>query len=119
MPANDSWTYQGRKEHGWFGDGTKPESGDDGPELFAPRNAGERVDYAARTVIAGLSRKDRQHPAATFSKLGLARLPNVVLASYGASGLSRDAFRQHFFNPYTSDAAVDQWREAAKALVEA
>jgi hypothetical protein len=87
--------------------------------LFDPRNAGDRVDYAARTVIAHLDRKDRQSGAATFSKVGLSRLRNAVIATYGASGLSRDAFRQRFLDPYTSDEAVDQWRETAKALVEA
>jgi hypothetical protein len=87
--------------------------------LFDPRNAGDRVDYAARTVIAHLDRKDRQNGAATFSKVGLSRLRNAVIATYGASGLSRDAFRQRFLDPYTSDEAVDQWRDTAKALVEA
>jgi hypothetical protein len=127
MTANTSWIYQGRQEHGWFGTGTgpgAPVSGQAGAEhspagLFDPRNAGARIDYAARTVIARLDRKDRSHGAAVFNSTALGRLRNAVIASHGASGLSRDAFRQHFFGAYASDQTVDQWRSTAKALVEA
>lgn len=38
---------------------------------------------------------------------------------YGASGLSRDAFRQRLLDPYTDDETVDRLRSAAKGIVDA
>ncbi len=127
MTANASWIYQGRQEHGWFGNGTAPGGSAEGQTdartqpggLFDPRNAGDRIDYAARTVIARLDRKDRWHGSAVFDSTALGGLRNVVIATYGASDLSRDAFRRQFFGGYASDQTVDQWRNTAKALVEA
>ena len=60
MTANQSWIYQGRQEHGWFGDGTSPE--DDEPSsqangLFQPANAGQRADYVAGSSIMHLPRR--------------------------------------------------------------
>ena len=46
-------------------------------------------------------------------------LKTAVAAWYGASGLSRDAFRARFLNPYTSDETVDRLRSAARSMVEA
>jgi hypothetical protein len=124
---NTSWMYQGRQAHGWFGDGTSPDSADDESEesdhraggLFDPGSIGDRVDYAARCVIGSLSRADRRNPAIVFDSRALGKLRNAVIATDGASGLSRDAFRQRFFDPYTSDEAVDRWRSVAKDLVAA
>jgi hypothetical protein len=73
MAVDDHWIYQGRQEHGWFGDGTAPPN--DNPDktadnrsggLFATTNIGERIDYAAHGVIGHLSRPARQHVAAAF-----------------------------------------------------
>ncbi|MEJ1978439.1 MAG: hypothetical protein WDN49_22245 [Acetobacteraceae bacterium] len=116
--------YQGRQAHGWFGDGTSPDSGaaeSQGTDhqaggLFDPGNIGDRVDYTAHAVIGRLSRTDRRNPAAIFDSRALGKLRNAIIATYGASRLSRDVFRQHFFDQYTSDEAVDRWRDAAQGL---
>lgn len=101
---NTSWMYQGRQAHGWFGDGTSPDSADDESQesdhrvggLFDPGNIGDRVDYAARCVIGSLSRADRRNPAAVFDSRALGKLRNAVIATDGASGLSRMRFGSGF-----------------------
>ena len=45
-------------------------------------------------------------------------LKTAVAAWYGASALSRDAFRSRFLNPYTSDGTVDRLRSATRGMVE-
>ena len=54
-----------------------------------------------------------------FDSARLERLRAAVAAWYGASRLSRDAFRARFLDPYTSDEVVDRLREAARGMVEA
>jgi hypothetical protein len=67
MTVSDHWMYQGRQEHGWFGHGTAPQddSGAAAGGLFNRANAGERVDYAARSLIGHLPRSAGGHYAAT------------------------------------------------------
>lgn len=63
MTVNESWIYQGRQGHGYFGAGTS--SKDDGDndaganDLFRPANAGQRVDYVAFSLIMHVPRNDR------------------------------------------------------------
>ena len=121
-----SWAYQGRQAHGWFGTGTKPKPDDEPSErdptdaaLFAPRNLGARIDYAARATIGFADRQDRRHAALNPDPTVLALLRNAVTAWYGARALSRDTFRERFLDPYTSDETVDRLRAAARLAAEA
>ena len=50
---------------------------------------------------------------------GAQRLQTVIAAWYGASGLSRNTFRERLLDPYTSDKSVDRLRSAARGVVEA
>jgi hypothetical protein len=123
MSVNDHWMYQGRQSHGWFGTGTAPKDGDDDVagtnELFRPSNASERVDAAAHLIIASVPRNERGRWSYAASDAGRDRLKTAVAAWYGASAMSRDAFRTQFLNPYTSDETVDRLRGAARSLIEA
>ena len=123
MSVNNHWMYQGRQSHGWFGNGTAPKDGDDDAaganELFRPSNAGERVDAAAHLIIASAPRNERGRWSYAASDAGRDRLKTAVAAWYGASAMSRDAFRTQFLNPYTSDETVDRLRGAARGLIEA
>lgn len=125
MPVNDHWIYQGRQSHGWFGTGTAPKddaTDADGSaaanDLFRPANADQRVDYAAHSIILDVPRSERGRWTHAASDAVRDSLKTAVAAWYGASGLSRDAFRTRFLNPYTSDATVDRLRGAARGMVE-
>ena len=124
MTVNESWVYQGRQGHGYFGTGTAPKDDDDSDtdaganDLFRPGNAGQRVDYAASSLIMHVPRNDRGRRASVVSDSARANLKTAVTAWYGARSLSRDAFRTQFFDPYTSDDVVDRLRSAARGMVE-
>lgn len=125
--SNDSWVYQGRQYHQWFGNGTKP--GDDEADgsdadaatddLFAPANADQRIAYVAHAVIGHLPQSARGHASAAPNRSALDQLQRTMPAWYGARSLSRDAFRQRFLDPATSDATVDCLRGAACGAIEA
>ena len=122
MSANDHWIYQGRQSHGWFGNGTAPKDDDDPAGtngLFRPSNASERVDAAAHVLVAGVPRNERGRWSFAASDIGRDRLKTAVAAWYGASGLSRDAFRAKFLDLYTGDETVDHLRGAAQGLIKA
>ncbi len=66
MTLNESWVYQGRQAHGYFGNGTSPKddintgNGAGGEnDLFRPANAGQRVDFVASSLIMHVPRNDR------------------------------------------------------------
>ncbi len=124
MTTNQSWIYQGRQGHGYFGNGTAPkddgDSGDDAgaDDLFRPANAGQRVDYVVSSLIAHVPRNDRGRWTGAVSDSARTNLKTAVAAWYGARSLNRDAFRTQFLDPYTSDEVVDRLRSAAKRMVE-
>lgn len=124
MTVNESWVYQGRQGHGWFGNGTAPEDDDDSDsaagatDLFRPANAGQRVDYVASSLIMHVPRNDRGRWNSAVSDSARANLKTAVAAWYGARAMDRDAFRTQFLDPYASDEVVDRLRGAAKGMVE-
>ena len=126
MSGNQSWQYQGRQEHGWFGDGTSPKSASgDGSgsqaapnPLFDPANAGQRLDYAAHSIFMRVPSSERSRWTGAASSTIRLQLATSVAAWYGAAGLSRDAFRARFLDPSISDQTVDDLRSATKAIVE-
>ncbi len=122
MTVNEHWIYQGRQSHGWFGTGTAPkDENSDTPTganpLFKPVNAGQRVDYAASSIIH-VPRNERGRWNSAVSDSARDRLKTAVAAWYGASALSRDAFRAQFLDPYTSNETVDSLRSAAQGMIE-
>jgi hypothetical protein len=123
MTLNESWVYQGRQGHGYFGTGTAPKDDDSGNDaeaydLFRPTNAGQRVDYVASSLIMHVPRNDRGRRNSAASDSARANLKTAVAAWYGARSLSRDAFRSQFLDPYTSDEVIDRLHSAAKGMVE-
>jgi len=64
IAVNESWVYQGRQSHGWFGTGTGPNDGGSEAstrmnELFRPSNAAQRVDYVVASIIFRVPRSER------------------------------------------------------------
>jgi hypothetical protein len=114
------WMYKGRQSHGWFGSGTAPPKAPAAPDgLFDPSNAAARVDDVAGRLKSQLPETKREFPGAEFDAAARTRLKTSVAAWYGASALSRDAFRDRLLPWYVSDATVDHLRNAAKGMVEA
>ncbi len=119
------WVYQGRQRHGWFGDGTKPTDDDEKPidqgsdKLFAPRNVDSRITYVAYRTPTQLVGQTWQWPLPDFDRLRLGQLQTSVAAWYGASGLSRNAFRKLLLDPTVTNATVDQLRGVAWDMVTA
>ena len=123
MTVNESWVYQGRQGHGYFGTGTAPKDDEidetaGANDLFRPANAGQRVDYVASSLIMHVPRNDRGRWNSAVSDSARANLKTAVAAWYSARSLSRDAFRSQFLDPYTSDEVVDCLRGAAKGMIE-
>ncbi len=123
MTVGESWVYQGRQGHGWFGTGTAPKSDPSSNaaganDLFRLANAGQHVDYVASSIIMHVSRNDRSRWDAAASDSARNNLKTAVIAWYGASRLSRDAFRAQFLDIYTSDEIVDRLRRATRGMVE-
>lgn len=52
MVGNESWIYQGRQEHGWFGHGTSPETDRAMNPDAAPESLAERARYISHPAIA-------------------------------------------------------------------
>lgn len=124
MAVTAHWIYQGRQYHQWFGHGTAPREANEGAaaapgSLFDPASIGQRIDWAAQSLIAHVLKADRGNSAAVFDDARLDRLKTVINVWYGASQLGRDAFRARLLDPYTSDDTVDRLRSAARGIVEA
>lgn len=119
-----AWESQGRQYHMWFGHGTTPkeetESAPPSSEgLFAPLSVGQRIDYAAASVVGHVPQLERRRWESSLGQIARERLRTVIATWYGAAGLSRDSFRERLLDPYTSDEAVDRFRSAAQGSVEA
>ncbi len=113
MVVSEHWRYQGRQYHQWFGHGTAPreekEAGSAKPgSLFDPLSVGQRVDYLTGSVIAHSPRDERSRWEARLSGASRDSLKTAVAVWYGASGMSRDGFRQKLLDPSTADETVDQ-----------
>jgi len=68
MVGSDSWVYQGRQYHMWFGHGTKPKDASLGsaPQDVLPPLQ-DRIHSVGHTLVAGLPRSKRHHAAARLS----------------------------------------------------
>lgn len=95
--ANDSWMYQGRQHHMWFGHGTKPTD----PKSAAP--AGDliqRIGAIGHALPAALPTSRRSHPAARLGPDDHARLARVLSAAVralptGANGVAANVLGRH------------------------
>jgi hypothetical protein len=57
---NESWVYQGRQAHGWFGSGTAPrDAAPEPPGGGAPPSLAERVAMVAGAAVAEVPRERR------------------------------------------------------------
>ena len=121
--AGESWVYQGRQSHGWFGTGTAPKDDDpagrQAPDgLFDPANTSQRAAYVAASIIGQVSRADRSRWIAALPDTLADDLGTAATAWNGAARVSRDAFRARFLLPGTSDETVDRLRRAAWGIVD-
>jgi len=124
MAVSEHWRYQGRQYHQWFGHGTAPKEEKEAVpakpgSLFDPLSVGQRVDYATGSVVAQSPRDQRSRWETRVGGSNRESLKTAVAVWYGASKLSRDAFRQRLLDPNTSDETVDRLRSAAKGIVDA
>ena len=79
MTENDSWIYQGRQHHMWFGHDTKPKSGSDRdttqdnlPVLQ------DRIESVGHTFPAALPASQRHHAVARLSFVDRSRLSRLL-----------------------------------------
>jgi len=84
-----------------------------------PLSIGQRVDYAAGSVVARSPYDERERWEARLSGVGRESLKTAVAVWYGASGISRNAFRRRLLDPSTDDDTADRLRDAAKGIVDA
>ena len=119
---NESWQYQGRQEHGWFGHGTGPSpvaAEQPGSGRFALTNREGRASSVAYGALAALPRNLRRG-ADHFDEFGyVERLQTLLVRWSGAARLSEAAFARHFFGRTADDPAVQALRAAAGAVATA
>jgi len=75
MVGHDSWIYQGRQYHMWFGNGTKPI--DTSPQSTAKDvlpSLQDRIHNIGHTFVAGLPASKRHHAAARLGAADHGRL---------------------------------------------
>lgn len=77
MAGNDSWIYQGRQYHQWFGHGTKPgDAGPDGADKLPP--LAERIHGVGHTLLAGLPASRRHHVGVRLNAHDHGRLDRLL-----------------------------------------
>jgi len=79
MVGNDSWIYQGRQYHMWFGNGTKPI--DTSPQSAAKDvlpSLQDRIHNIGHTFVAGLPASKRHHAAARLGAADHGRLDRLL-----------------------------------------
>lgn len=73
--TQNTWQYQGRQEHGWFGDGSAPASDKAGRVTSASAaTIAQRIHDVGHTLVAGLPASKCYHSAAKLSTENHARL---------------------------------------------
>jgi hypothetical protein len=116
--ANDGWVYQGRQEHGWFGDGRKP--GGDLPDSdVVGQGLDDRIRGLGRAAVAAIPARQRHHAAASFDAAALARLVRVMRAWVGGLHLSPAEFASRFIGRAVDDPVVEHFRTAAERVAGA
>ncbi len=79
MAGNDSWMYQGRQYHMWFGDGTKPQDAKTSSvaEDVLP-SLQDRIHNVGHTLVAGLPASKRHHAVARLGAADHGRLDRLL-----------------------------------------
>ena len=79
MAGNDSWMYQGRQYHMWFGDGTKPKDAKTPSvaEDVLP-SLPDRIHNVGHTLVAGLPASKRHHAVARLDAADHGRLSRLL-----------------------------------------
>jgi hypothetical protein len=113
--ADDSWQYQGRQYHMWFGHGTKPK---DDPTVVA-RSLEENIRAIAGAAIAGLPQNKRYHSSAHFSPEAVKQLTTAVSAWVGSLHLPPAEFAARFFGRDATSPIVEYLREVAMRVASA
>lgn len=109
-----SWQDQGRKEHGWFGDGTAPQAakdasagGGDGPDGLARRIQG--VVHGAVAALPAL----RRRAEAQLDGDGLSRLSEAVTAWSRGAGLGKAEWAERTLGRDAGDRVAGMLHVAA------
>ena len=79
LAENDSWVYQGRQYHMWFGHGTRPDSEKAlPPSKDALPSLQDRIHNLGYTLAAGLPPSKRHHAVARLDAADQGRLARVM-----------------------------------------
>ena len=115
--SNESWVYQGRQAHGWFGSGTAPKAAPAAtPSGGAPTSLAERVLWVAYGALAELPREQRARFETQLARGALDSLTTAMPAWIRSAGPDAESFRQHSFGPYSSAKASAQIQAVATAV---
>ena len=105
--TQNTWQYQGRQEHSWFGDGTAPASDKAGRVTSASAAAiSQRIHDVGHTLVAGLPASKRYHAAAKLSTEDHARLDRLLTATVQALPAGGPAIARHIFGVEPSTRAL-------------
>lgn len=119
MPANNTWMYQGRQYHQWFGHGTAPKGGASQEGFLDPRNVAQRIGYAVGSVVGSAPKNERSRWEARLGGAGRDSLETVIAAWHGARGMGKEAFQALLMPLGTPDGTAGRLRQAASGIVEA
>jgi len=122
MSGHGGWVYQGRQEHGWFGNGTSPQANDTGGTSSGQSADGDlppRIRSIAFGAIGRLPASQRARYERQLDGGALARLLKAMPAWNRATELDRETFRERYFGPLASDAVADHLRNAAQNIAVA
>jgi hypothetical protein len=114
---------QGRREHGWFGNGTsaadKQTGGSNDAALFAPKSVAARMTSVIHGSTGALPSRLRGHPAARPNAAAVDRMSGLMIDWSNAAKLGPARFADHFFDRDANDPAVEKLRAAANAAATA
>ncbi len=115
--AQDTWQYQGRQYHQWFGHGTAPKSfGTEPSEDPSAGTIAQRVHQVGHTLIAGLPASKRHHDAAKLGQEDHARLDRLLTATVQALPAGGPAVARHVFGVEPDTPGIDGFVRAGRLL---
>ena len=119
--SGDSWQYQGRQEHGWFGHGTGQEaansSNNDG--LFGPSGLADRAAAVTYGALGALPRELRARAGLLHAFGAAARLQALLVRWSRGRRLDKATFASQFFGRSADDRAVQALHAAATGIATA